>query len=259
MWVVPLPSERWTTTIGSPGSALEVVTVAAYTGKSSWASIDGHTYSWSPLPTLGAIAPFSSRGPLRDGTLKPDIAGPGFGVVSTLSDDVATAGNEPYIVPDGVHWIQAGTSMSSPMVTGLAGLVLRKDGALTPAQMKTELASTARTDMYTGAVPNVDWGVGKMSGKSADMAPPVVTVTIPNGGESLTAGVPTWVYWTIANFGTTAVMEPIDFGFYLDGDLVWAGTWASCGQASTSHAACRRRKWDRAPSAKFLASNQAGA
>ena len=128
-------------TIGSPGSALAAITVAAYTGKSTWTSINGSTYSWNPLPTLGAIASFSSRGPLRDGTQKPDIAGPGFGVVSTLSSGVATSGLEPYIVPDGKHWIQAGTSMSSPMVSGLAALVLKKEGAITPAQMKTALAN----------------------------------------------------------------------------------------------------------------------
>jgi subtilisin family serine protease len=215
-------------TIGSPGSALSVVTVAAYTGKATWSSIDGNNYSWSPLPTLGAIASFSSRGPLRDGTQKPDITGPGFGVVSTLSSGVATGGIQPYIVPDGKHWIQAGTSMSAPMVTGLAALVLKKEGAITPAQMKTELSNTARTDLYTGAVPNSDWGYGKMSGKAADMTAPVVTVSAPNGAEVLTAGMSSNITWSATdNFAVTTV----DLYYSTDGGATFPNVIAT-GEAN---------------------------
>jgi hypothetical protein len=47
----------------------------------------------------------------------------------------------------------------------------------------------------------------------------------PPVSESLTAGAPTFVYWSVANFGTATVMEPIDFAVYLDGARVWEGTW----------------------------------
>jgi hypothetical protein len=186
-------------TIGTPGSSLDVITVAAYTTKTTWNSIDGHTYQFVSAPPYGALAPFSSRGPLRDGTQKPDISGPGFGIVSTLASDANTSGNQPYIDPDGQHWMQAGTSMSSPMVAGLCALILNKDGALTPAQMKTKLYNTARTDTYTGAVPNPDWGYGKMNGLPADMTAPTVTVSAPNGGEVLAAGSSTNITWSASD------------------------------------------------------------
>ncbi len=211
-------------TIGSPGSGLDVVTVAAYTTKTTWLSINGSTYSYTGAPPYGEIASFSSRGPLRDGTMKPDISGPGFGVMSTLASDVSTAGNEPLIDPDGKHWMQAGTSMSSPMVTGLVALMLNKYGALTPAQVKTKLFATARTDAYTGAVPNADWGYGKMDGSVADMTPPTVAVTAPNGGESYSAGQNVNITWTASDNFT---VNHVDLYYSTDGGATFPNLIAS--------------------------------
>ncbi len=215
-------------TIGSPGSGLDVITVAAYATKTGWTSIDGNNYTYVSPPAYGDLAGFSSRGPLRDGTQKPDISGPGFGVMSTLATDANTAGNQPYIDPDGKHWIQAGTSMSSPMVTGLCALILNKDGALTPAQMKTKLYNSARTDAYTGAVPNADWGYGKMNGLPADMTNPTVTVTAPNGGETLAAGSSANITWSASdNFG----VDHVDLYYSTDGGSTFPNMIAS-GEAN---------------------------
>src|SRR5882672_7014284 len=111
--------------VGSPGDADSVITVAAHTTKACWNSVDGHGYCWNPTPTLGAIAPFSSQGPRRDGAMKPDISAPGFGVTSTLS--VSYAGvSAPLVATDGVHLNFAGTSMSAPHVTGGTALLLAR-------------------------------------------------------------------------------------------------------------------------------------
>lgn len=50
------------------------------------------------------------------------------------------------------------------------------------------------------------------------VGPPPVT-------ESLVAGSTTYVYWSVANMGTTTVTQPITFGFYLDGALLSKATW----------------------------------
>ncbi len=39
------------------------------------------------------------------------------------------------------------------------------------------------------------------------------------------AGSPTHVYWPVANLGTTTLMQPVKFDFYLDGALAFEGTW----------------------------------
>jgi len=76
----------------------------------------------------------SSQGPTRDGRFKPDIAAPG-------TDIVAAKG----FSTDDDAWIgMTGTSMASPFVTGVAGLMLAIQPKLSAAQIEGILRSTAR-------------------------------------------------------------------------------------------------------------------
>jgi subtilisin family serine protease len=79
------------------------------------------------------ISVSSSQGPTRDGREKPDIAAPGTGVVA------AKGFAEP-----GDEWIaMSGTSMASPFVTGVVGLMLSMERRLTAAQIEAILRRTA--------------------------------------------------------------------------------------------------------------------
>ncbi len=81
-----------------------------------------------------AINISSSQGPTRDGRLKPDLAAAG-------TDIVAAKG----FSTDGESWIgMTGTSMASPFVTGVAGLMLAIEPKLTAAQIEGIMRSTAR-------------------------------------------------------------------------------------------------------------------
>jgi len=194
-------------TIGNPACAPDLIAVGAYATKINWPSRNGGTYQWNPLPTLYDLADFSGRGPTRTGGQKPDITAPGFGVVSVLSDDVPiNSSTIPLILPGDVHWIQAGTSMSSPMVAGLAALIMAKEGALTPAEIKSRMDTYATTDGFTGATWNADWGWGKMNAEPADVLGPTVAVTSPDGGEMYATGSPITIEWTASdNFGVAGV------------------------------------------------------
>jgi subtilisin family serine protease len=68
----------------------------------------------------------SSQGPTRDGRPKPDVAAPGT--------DIAAA--KGFTFDDSDRWIgMSGTSMASPYVAGVIGLMLAKQPRLTAAQI----------------------------------------------------------------------------------------------------------------------------
>ncbi len=176
--------------VGSPASADSVIAAGAHTTKACWSSIDGSGYCWNPLPALNDIAVFSSWGPLRNGALKPDITAPGFGVASSLSADRTPAANPALVVPDGVHVMEAGTSMSSPHVAGAAVLLLAKQDWSTagPSAIRARLQQTARTDAFTGSVPNVTWGAGKLNIAAAVVPLMALQITHPAKGQYLPPG-----------------------------------------------------------------------
>jgi subtilisin family serine protease len=76
----------------------------------------------------------SSQGPTRDGREKPDVAAPGTDIVAAKG--FADRADE---------WIaMSGTSMASPYVTGVVGLMLARNRRLTAAQIEAILRRTAR-------------------------------------------------------------------------------------------------------------------
>ncbi len=76
----------------------------------------------------------SSQGPTRDGRSKPEIAAPGT--------DIVAAGG--FMDPEGKAWIQmTGTSMASPYVAGVVGLMLARNPSLTAAQIVGIIQRTA--------------------------------------------------------------------------------------------------------------------
>ena len=76
----------------------------------------------------------SSQGPTRDGRFKPDVAAPG-------TEIVAANGFAPADKP----WVpMTGTSMASPFVTGVVGLMLATEPTLTAAQIEGIVQCTSR-------------------------------------------------------------------------------------------------------------------
>jgi subtilisin family serine protease len=148
-----------TNIITSPGTANNVLTVGAFSTKRSWVDIRGTTRTYF-YAVLNEIADFSSCGPRRDGAQLPHVSAPGYGVGAALSSH--SLPSDTYILQDGVHRMNNGTSVAAAHVAGGVALMLEKNPNLTPTEVRNQLQSAATTDAWTGAVPNVEWGYGKL-------------------------------------------------------------------------------------------------
>ena len=110
---------------------------------SAWSNVDSHSISslgcgeritsvanLTSAPKRANVS--SSQGPTRDGRAKPEIAANGTDVLAANGFDPTEA------------WIEmTGTSMASPYVAGVVGLMLSINPALTAAQIRGILRRTA--------------------------------------------------------------------------------------------------------------------
>ena len=148
-------------TLSMPATASGALTVAAYVTKWSWPVYTNLQYVYNGTDRTGNIASFSSIGPTRDGRQKPDIAAPGQGITSALSTFEDTTGLASIIYPGQKHFVDQGTSMATPHITGGSALILGAFPTATAAAIKSLFTGGAVADAFTGAVPNMIWGYGK--------------------------------------------------------------------------------------------------
>jgi len=126
-------------TIGSPAAAELVITVGAAGDHSA----DPEDILESVWFTPNVItAPFSSRGPTKDGRIKPDILAPGITIAAAMADDYNIWAQLEGCVND-CYTVMSGTSMAAPFVAGVAALIKQADGDLAPAEVAQILYDTA--------------------------------------------------------------------------------------------------------------------
>jgi len=171
------------TTVSDMGSASSVLLVGAYASKVNWTDINANAWTYNTYVHVNRLVPFSSRGPMIDGRIKPDITAPGLTLATSISsyDTSYTAAgtNSDFVdvayfdAPTNHTYYYAefsGTSASSPCAAGIVALMLQAFPTLTPQQVQSIIASTAITDTYTGALPlsgTNDWGHGKINAYGA--------------------------------------------------------------------------------------------
>jgi len=153
------------------GTGKKIITVGAYTTKNTFTNTSNATYHSSEV--VNQIADFSSKGPTLDGRTKPDITAPGSLLISSYSSAIITSTSyKNYIVKmttvNGKSYYYgqlSGTSMATPMVTGILATWLGVKNDLSPDDVRAILQSTSITDSYTGTIPSGGsniWGYGKI-------------------------------------------------------------------------------------------------
>ena len=153
-------------TITVPGNDPYVITVGAMNTMGTMSRADD-------VP-----ASYSSKGPtMLDHVVKPDLVAPGNVIVSTLSSTGTLDNQDPstqlpesaYMTNGGstispYYFTLSGTSMSTPVVSAAAAMLLQQHPNLTPDQIKARLMKTADknliqyatvTDPTTGLTYNV--------------------------------------------------------------------------------------------------------
>lgn len=126
--------------------------------------------------TLGDVSAFSSYGRMQGGGSRPQILAPGNSLVSAINS--AYAPNDAdilekasaYLKADNgreYYWyIMSGTSMATPMVSGIVALMLQADPTLKVGEITEILEKTADKDSFTEINP-IQSGAGKINAANA--------------------------------------------------------------------------------------------
>ncbi|MCC7502110.1 MAG: S8 family peptidase, partial [Flavobacteriales bacterium] len=156
-----------------------VLTVANYQNETNYIDYNGLPQSVTGVEN--DIAGASSNGPTRDGRVKPDLAAPG--------DITFSAGPAPFIAsllagtgafkvaPGGYHLRAGGTSIASPVAAGSLALYFEKCPNSTHLDAIRSFELSTFGDVFTGALPNIRWGAGKLNAFDALVRSAEVPIT----------------------------------------------------------------------------------
>ncbi len=193
----------------------------AYINKTTWTDIDGVARSLVGEGNPGEIWKGSSIGPTFDGRLGVDVSAPGSNLVTTYNPKSYYATFRGNLIRDGngLYGIANAVSSAAPTVTGIIALMLQANPSLDAAQVKQILQQTAKSDAFTGTVPNTTWGYGKVDALGAVSRAATLPCTASATALCLTGGrFRVQASWSVPSQGTsgaaTAVPVTGDTGYF---------------------------------------------
>ena len=152
--------------VNDVASTTGVIVVGDYVAFTSFVDVDNVPRTFGDEGVTGNLWRKSSGGPTRDGRDVVDITAPGQNAFAPLASNSYWATDEFRDVRpqegNGLYIRFGGTSAAAPIVVGALALMLQENPTLTTEQARQMLRDTAVADDYTGAVPNPDWGYGKL-------------------------------------------------------------------------------------------------
>ncbi len=181
-WATP---GNLSTTVSEMGAAKSVLLVGAYASKVIYTDINSIGRSYAGYVSLGSLVPFSSRGPMIDGRIKPDIAAPGLTLATSMSSYDTTftptginsnrtikkiSGLQHPVTGRDYYYAEfIGTSASSPAASGIVALMLQANPTLSQYDVQTIIAASAIKDVKTGPllIKSNTWGSGKINAYGA--------------------------------------------------------------------------------------------
>jgi bacillopeptidase F len=188
------------TSAGNYGSESSTdVSPANYSETLSVGSYGTETEEYSDVST------FSSRGPSsNDGSIFPDLLGPGYSVTVAYSEDTTE-----------YYQSGSGTSFSAPAISGAIALLLEADSTLTPTEVFSQLRDTAIDIQAVGADNQA--GYGNLQIARAYLAlndETDISVTSEFGDVSYETGP-----LTAIDFGEYTAGETVDVSFQITNTL----------------------------------------
>ena len=157
-----------------------IIAVGAMHHRTSFTNILGEPNTYAQVGSEeGHLLSYSSCGPGLNGRTKPDVVAPGHNIISALNsfyrvngDDQAThdmvspltAYKANVFGKDYAMWVQSGTSMAAPMVSGIIALWLQAKPDLTPEDILGVIARTSHQPEpeFSGNEKNNYYGYGEI-------------------------------------------------------------------------------------------------
>ena len=165
-------------TIWAAAAARNNIAPNSYVFRTAWQGLDGGSHSVNNEGGLGDLWKGSSIGPTWDGRVGVDISAPGERTITTYSPTSHWATFRFNMVADGqgLYGVASAVSAAAPVLTGIVALMLQHNPSADAATIKSALQRSARTDAFTGAVPNPRFGYGKADALAALAALPLPVI-----------------------------------------------------------------------------------
>jgi len=217
-------------TVWDLGSAANNICPNDYVHRTNWVDIDGIPRDHAGQGNIGELWEGTGIGPTYDGRIGVDVSAPGDSVFTTYGTNTYWATFRFNEIQDGngLYGRASATSAANPIVTGIIALLLQMNPKLDAAMVKQILQQSARADSFTGAVPNVQWGYGKVDAYAAltlaQATLPLLSIAVTNHQAQITVhqAVANWQYvlqtstnltaWSpiLTNTATTNTLSMLD-------------------------------------------------
>lgn len=141
----------------------------SYVIRTNYADIDGIARRIEGEGVLGGLWKGSGVGPTFDGRLGIDVSAPGDSLITCYNPSSYWATFRFNLIHGGQksYGRASAVSAANPIVAGIVALMLEMNPQLDAGEIKRILQETARSDAFTGATPNTDWGYGKVDALAA--------------------------------------------------------------------------------------------